>query len=218
MESEFWKNRWKKNETGWHQKEAEPALVQFFSSLTQRGRVLVPLCGKSLDMLWLATHGYEVVGVELSDLACTAFFHENQISFTQSRKGNFNLFQGGGISIWNGDFFELSSDQLGKLDAVYDRAALIALPPEMRKKYAKHLGDLIQKSASQADFQFLQITLHRTPHQDGGPPFSVTPGEIESLYGEKLNIRLISREAVDLGDDSPTQVEESVYQLQKKTF
>lgn len=127
MNKDFWLDRWKQNKTGWHQSAVEPALVQAFSGgkVTQ---VFVPFCGKSLDLVWLAEQGYNVIGVELSVLACEMFFKENKIRYQKYSDGAFQTFKSENIEIWNGDFFDLNPVHLQKIGAVYDRAALIALP------------------------------------------------------------------------------------------
>jgi thiopurine S-methyltransferase len=172
---DFWLGRWQRGETGWHQDEVEPALVKW-AEKRKPSTILVPLCGKSLDLIWLASKGYNVVGVELSEIACEALFTENKISFQKSQADGFKLFTGAGLKIFNGNFFSLTTELLGEIGAVYDRAALIALPLEMREKYSAHLLSLIGSSVC----DFLQIIIVRTPHDLTGPPFSVPVSEVES--------------------------------------
>jgi thiopurine S-methyltransferase len=212
MDNNYWLNRWKQNQTGWHQKEVEPALINFFSKLNQL-RVFVPLCGKSLDLIWLANQGHEVVGVELSALGCETFFAENRIPVKKTIQDDFTLYQGSHITILNGDFFNLTPNHIGSFNAVYDRAALIALPPPIRPLYADHLLKLIRSCSQKSKFEFLQITLERIPSDTSGPPFSINSQEIQQLYGKELNISTLSREKVDMGDLGQTQTEESVYRL-----
>ena len=205
MDKKYWIGRWERGETGWHEPEVEPALVARFSRLKPT-RVFVPLCGKSRDLTWLASQGHEVVGVEAAEQACRAYFDENKIPFEESRAGAFTLFRGGKVSIFNGDFFDLGPSELGEIGAVYDRGALIALPSDIRTRYAAHLAGLARGS-----FEFLQIALERIPPDSNGPPFSVSAQEIALLYGKEFEIALLSREKIDMGDKSHT--EESVYSL-----
>lgn len=200
--AEYWKTRWAEGKTGWHQSDPEPGMVSFFSGL-EKMRVLVPLCGKSKDLIWFLSQGHEVIGVELSQFACENFFKENQIPFEQKD----NKFIGPGITIFNQDFFATTFEQIGKIDAVYDRAALIALPPELRKRYASHLTSLVHKRAT----RFCQIILERVPHDSEGPPFSVTQEEIQALYGMNFSIQLISKELVE--SDANKKLFESVLSL-----
>jgi thiopurine S-methyltransferase len=214
MQDTYWLNRWKNREIGWHQTEVEPGLVQGFGQVRPT-RVLVPLCGKTLDMKWLLTQGHEVVGVELSALACESFFEENQIRFTKATEGEFICYLGEGsrIRIFQGDFFKFTSELLGKIGAVYDRAALIALPPEMRLRYATHLTQLI-RSCSMPDFLFLQIALERDPLDTEGPPFSVTAEEIEELYSRIFSITPLSREVLsEKYSQKGGKMIESIYKL-----
>ena len=212
MDKQFWLGRWERGETGWHQTEVEPGLVAHFPKLAPT-RVLVPLCGKSLDLLWLASQGHEVIGVELSELGVRAFFSENHLVHQEHRQDGFKVFQAepkpGRITIYQGDFFSMNPVLLGPIGTVYDRAALIALPPEMRQNYTKHLKSLIAHCAG-PDFRQLQIVLERTPADPDGPPFSVGPQEISALYPE-FKCRLLSREL--LSNEDGVRRDECIYEL-----
>lgn len=210
--NEYWLNRWKRNETGWHQTEPEPALVHWFSG-RKRARIFVPLCGKSLDLKWLLEQGHEVIGCELSENACETFLKENDIEFQVTRYPKFNAYLGPSITIYNGDIFDLSSTEIGKIDALYDRAALIALPPSTRQKYATHLSDRILTPEIHPSFEWLQIILSRTPCDSSGPPYSVGPDEIESLYGNSFQIELRGRWVVEFPAPPGTMTEELVFKL-----
>jgi thiopurine S-methyltransferase len=220
MEPNFWLGRWERGETGWHQNEVEAGLIQGFAGLAPT-RVLVPLCGKSLDLAWIAAQGHEVLGVELSAMACDAFFAENKIPFKKSVQGPFTCYEAPKFKILNGNFFDLSAAELGKIGAIYDRAALIALPIELREKYAAHMTQIIKNCGTESGFRFLQIILQRTPHDEKGPPFSISPAELERLYGSHFQLRAISSER--LPDDPsaiptppPFQRDEHVFELIKK--
>ena len=205
MGKDFWIHLWEQGAIGWHQSAVEPALKEWTSHFKPT-RILVPLCGKSLDMIWLRDQGFEVVGVELSSLACETFFNENQIPFTKTQQGNNFLYQGGGILLINGDFFELDQKLLGELGAVYDRAALIALPSKLRAKYTQKI---IEFKAS----NILQIILVRAPLDTEGPPYCVTPEEVAEMYGKDYNIKILKRYAVEARGPVGSVAEECVLQL-----
>ncbi|HMC13854.1 MAG TPA: thiopurine S-methyltransferase, partial [Gallionellaceae bacterium] len=141
MEKDFWLERWEREEIGFHQDEINPYLRQYWHELhhDQGGEVFVPLCGKSLDMLWLRKQGYSVLGVEISSIAVQSFFKENGYNSNHVTGNKFEICEADNIKILCGDFFDLGKDYLAKVRTVYDRASLVALPPEMRKRYARHL-------------------------------------------------------------------------------
>jgi thiopurine S-methyltransferase len=176
--------------------------------------VLVPLCGKSLDLLWLASRGHHVIGVELSEVGVRSFFSESGILPSESPGEGFKVFdstwQSGRITIYQGDFFAMSAGLLGSIGAVYDRAALIALPAEMRRSYTTHLRSLVAQ-CGRPSFKQLQIVLERTPNDTQGPPFSVSGGEVAELY-PGYSCRLLSRET--LSDEGGIRREECVYLLE----
>lgn len=219
MKPEFWIGRWERGETGWHQSEVEPGLITHFP----KGKpltVLVPLCGKSLDLLWLAQQGHTVIGAELSEMGVRSFFEENQIPFEVSRLGPFQCFKSTApnlkISILQGDFFDLTPQILSQLlkeplNALYDRAALIALPPELRKRYSEHLLELV-RALRTPEMTHLQIVLERTPTDEKGPPFSVPEAEIQALYSRFYQIELLSREALEPNPEG-SRVDECIYRL-----
>ena len=149
--TEPWLERWQEGRIGWHEEAGNASLRRHWRS---SGRtVLVPLCGKSLDLRWLAGQGNRVVGVELSEIAVQAFFTEQELGYTMT-DDELPKYQADDldIAIYCGDLFELSSLQC---DAHYDRGALIALPPTMRPDYAAHVSSLLTDGAEQ-----LVITLN----------------------------------------------------------
>ena len=156
MESSFWHERWQKNAIGFHQEEINPQLKEFWPGLKlpPHSAVFVPLCGKSRDMLWLHERGHEVIGVELSPIAARDFYAENKIPSKSTSRGKFEQWEGGGIKILVGDFFNLDSSHLADVAGVYDRASLIALPLDMRPNYAAHLAAILRPEA-----EILLVTL-----------------------------------------------------------
>lgn len=141
--------------------------------------VLVPLCGKTSDMLWLLEQGHKTIGAELSPIAAQDFFAENKMDCETTKSDSFENYEGGNISILVGDFFDLTPADIPNIKAVYDRAALIALPAEMRKKYAAHLKTILDRGD-----QVLLITLAYDQAKMDGPPFSVTNDEVQNLFGD----------------------------------
>lgn len=173
MDKDFWHDRWQRNEIGFHRETVHPALEKHWSSVCSgnRGPVLVPLCGKSLDMLWLARRGHPVAGVELDRGAVDRFFGEAGLTPAVDETGALPAWSADNVTIFVGDFFEF--DHPGRYGLVYDRAALIALPPEMRPRYLAHLARQLAPSAGG-----LLITLEYPPDGMQGPPFPVMPDEL----------------------------------------
>lgn len=213
MQAEFWHERWRDGRIGFHLPDINPHLKQFWPSLglPADSRVLAPLCGKSLDLLWLAQQGHEVVGVELSPIATEAFFDENGLTYSVETRGSLRIFRGDAITLIEGDIFELAPQWLGPIDAVYDRAALVALPPAIRSRYAGHLRALA------GDVPELLITLEYDNPARQGPPFTVTAGEVEQLFGNDRNLHLLHTE--DLAEGKPEEhpprhfVRERIYRI-----
>jgi thiopurine S-methyltransferase len=145
MQPEFWHKRWERGEIGWHQGEINAHLRELWPalSLPRGSRILVPLCGKSLDLLWLASQGHRVLGVEISQVAVEAFFSENGLTPSIAAVPAGTSYRVDEIEILCGDFFALEPEQLGEIGAVYDRAALIAFPPEVRAAYSGRLDRLL---------------------------------------------------------------------------
>lgn len=175
MQAEFWLNCWQKNQLGWQLEQPHPLLLQAPADWLDSRPVFVPLCGKSPDMLWLSQSA-DVVGAELSAIACQDFFTENQLPFDQSGGGEFSLFSSPGVKIWQGDFFALQPQQLSNCQRIYDRAALIALPESMRKDYVRKLRELLPAA------DMLLLSLEYPIIERAGPPFSVSANEIAALF------------------------------------
>lgn len=193
MQHEFWLERWKQNQIGFHKQEINPHLQHYWSRLpvNKGDRVFVPLCGKSNDMLWLLGMGYQVVGVELSPLAVESFFSDNDLKPTVRRNGDFLVSEVDGLQILCGDFFALRPTDLGKVNVVYDRASLVALPVDMRIKYVSILSTLLSTNT-----QILLITFDYPQHEMQGPPFSVQGEEVERLFSPWSDVELLASEDV----------------------
>ena len=187
MQHDFWHDKWQTNNIGFHQDQPHPLLTQHLQSLSlsSNARIFVPLCGKSLDLAWLIKQGYHVVGIDLSPIAIQALIIDLGLSFKETQSGELTHYQHPQIELFVGDFFQLTAQQLGDVNAVYDRAALIALPPQMRSQYTQHLLD-ITKQAPQ-----LLISLEYDQNLLQGPPFSVPEHELTEHYATHYHIKLL---------------------------
>jgi len=189
MEAEYWLKRWREGRTGWHRSEVMPLLVQHWSALNvPRGsRVLVPLCGKSLDMLWLAQQGMRVLGVDVSPVAIESFLAENQLHARTRGEADGTHYEitnaSGEIEIINGDAFALDPDEVAQCNVFYDRAALIAMPAPMRRRLVDEL--YVQLPAGSAG---LLITLAYPGNEMQGPPFSVDDAEVHDLFDKRWQV------------------------------
>lgn len=185
MENQFWLERWEQDQIGFHQQEINRYLSGHWPELglTPGAPVFVPLCGKSLDMLWLRSQGHPVLGVELSRKAVDAFFAENAIDVALDEGEHFAEYRAEGLRLLVGDFFRLQPEDLAGVGAVYDRASLIALPPSMRGRYASHMARLLPRDA-----HILLITMEYPEGTLEGPPFSVEEEEVKALYSEHFTV------------------------------
>lgn len=213
MQQEFWHERWQQNQIGFHNEDINRHLQQVWPALNMApgSRVLVPLCGKSKDMLWLLAQGLEVIGVELSPLAVQAFFDENSLSATTRRQGHFSVSETDGLRIYCGDFFDLSSNDLAGVNAVYDRASLVALPPDMRADYAAHMRQLLDPGT-----KTLLVAFDYPQHEMPGPPFSVLTPEVQALYRSWCRVELLYSE--DILDQEPRFRERGLSRLQEQIY
>ncbi|KGE69798.1 MULTISPECIES: thiopurine S-methyltransferase [Pseudomonas] len=217
MEPKFWQERWARNQIGFHLPEVNPYLQRHWPqlALAEGSKVLVPLCGKSLDLMWLASHGLRVMGVELSEQAVEAFFSEQNLVPRITRRNAFTVYQADLIEVWCGDFFALDAEALIGCIALYDRAALIALPPLMRAQYAEQLSRLLPSGC-----QGLLITLDYDQTQKAGPPFAVTDEEVKVLFGSDWTLKALQEQDVlqeswKFVQEGVTQLDERVYRLTK---
>lgn len=180
MDPQFWLEKWEANQTGFHRDTVNPLLERHWPppGAPEGGAVLVPLCGKSVDLMYLRRRGHAVIGVELSPLAIRQFFAGHGLVPVARDLDGMEAFEADGICLNRGDFFALRSEHLPRIDAVYDRAALIAMPPERQPAYAAQLLALTPDTAP-----MLLITLEYDPAEMSGPPFSTPPEQVERLFG-----------------------------------
>ena len=223
MNSEFWQQRWQEGRIGFHKSDVNPELIKYFSNLALPigSRVLVPLCGKSIDMVWLACAGYDVVGIELVESAVQAFFAEQNITptiteFTSAAdKSTLKRYQGQlagqTITLWAADIFALSTIDIGDIDAVYDRAALIALPANMRADYSRHIVKLSDNAPQ------LLITLNYDQSKKDGPPFSITQQQLHQYYSADYKIVELASNSSTLNAASEILVTEHAWLLKPQS-
>ena len=217
MDANFWLQRWREQRTGFHQDIINPHLETFWErlQLAPGEQVFVPLCGKSLDMLWLRRR-YRVLGVELSPLAVTAFFRENGLIAEQHKEQGFVIHEADGLQLLCGDFFDLRPEQLRDVRAVYDRASLIALPPELRRRYVATLGEILP-----ARLPMLLVTLEYDQQHMDGPPFAVPESEIHDLFAagwsiEVLHVANILASEPRFRERGLSRLSEKIYLLNKQ--
>ncbi|MDG6094727.1 thiopurine S-methyltransferase [Acetobacter sp. AN02] len=199
MDSTFWQDRWNNNQIAFHSHHPEPLLITYYPALRQAMQhrpaphVLVPLCGKSTDMMWLRAQGATVTGIELCRLAVEQFFAENRLTPVITRQGELECFSTDGLIVFAGNIADLTPDLLPPVHAVYDRAALVALPGDMRPAYAARTMAL-SRCAPQ-----LLITCEYDQSLLSGPPFSVTSDDIQHCYGSVLDAEQLDRKEIPGG-------------------
>lgn len=213
MKKQYWLDRWDREDIGFHQSTINPYLREYWQRLhlARNSEVFVPLCGKSRDMLWLREQGYRVLGVELSCLAAQAFFAENGYAPQCTTSNTFTHLTADDMHILCGDLFDLGKHDLANISAVYDRAALIALPPEMRDRYIHHLLHILP-----SDAQILLITLDYPASEMSGPPFPVSTEEVITRYQLHADIQLLAQQ--DVLAQNPRFQERGLSRLQEYVF
>lgn len=213
MQPEFWHQRWREGRIGFHQDQPTPLMLEHWPALRVEpgAKVFVPLAGKSLDLAWFAAQGYRVLGVELSQLAIVQFFAEHGLEPAQRKSRYGTHYETGGIELIHGDAFGLDADALAGCDAVYDRAALIALPPDMRRRYVRDLHACLP-----AGCRGLLITLEYPAHEKDGPPFTVPEAEVRELYGRDWQVEVLERR--DILAQQPLFAQEGVTALETVVY
>ncbi len=218
MDPDFWNQRWREGRIGFHQQQVTPLLELYWDAVEvpPGGRVLVPLAGKSLDLLWLAERGHRVLGVELSKLAVEQFFAEHNLSPTLTRTSNGMLYSAGEIDLLCGDVFTVDTPLLADCTGVYDRAALIALPPALRARYVGEIYARLPKGC-----RGLLVTLEYPQHEKAGPPFSVEADEVHARFEAEWMLMLLERRDIlttmpDFVADEVSTLHTSAWQMQRR--
>jgi thiopurine S-methyltransferase len=193
VQPDFWLDRWRTAQIGFHQAAVDRRLEAYWPllKLPANSPVFVPLCGKSLDLAWLRERGHSVTGVELSPVALESFFMEHGIPARRRVLGGFDAYEADGFTLFGGDYFELTPALLGSVSAVYDRAALISWTPAAREAYVKHLTQLTGPAT-----QMLLIVVEFPPQQMKGPPFPLTRDAIDDLYADHYSIEELGRHEI----------------------
>ncbi len=210
---EFWHNRWENQQIGWHRHVYNDLMVKHWPKINapKDGSVLVPLCGKTLDMLWLAQQGHEVVGLEMVQQAVDAFFAENNLEVKRVEHNDFCEFSSPPIAILQGNVFDLP-DGTKQCDAWYDRAAMIAINPSLREDYVNLIRNQTKLGAVG-----LLITFTYPQEQMEGPPFSLTDGDVVSFYSSGFEVELL--EKISLEDEKErglSSITSSVFKITRK--
>lgn len=218
MDRQFWLERWQQGATGFHQAQINADLRQYWPLLRcpPGARVFVPLCGKSRDMRWLHAQGHRVLGIDLSELAIQEFFAAEELSAVQQRGGQLACWQADGYELYVGDFFELPAAALSQVSAVYDRAALVALPPPLRLQYAQRLSALLPPHC-----RVLLLTMVYAQQQMSGPPFAVPESEVHVLFDTAFSVALLgTRDSLAaeprLQQRGLTQLHEQAFLLERR--
>ena len=216
VDNQHWLDRWRENRIGFHETSVNQYLKNYLPQLAlpAGATVFIPLCGKALDINWLAQQGYEVIGIELSQLAVEAFFEENSLDYERVVSDRFTIYTSGKIRLLQGDFFDLRNDDLSSCDFIYDRAALIAMELADRPRYYTHMLSVIPRASS-----MLLITLEYDQSEMTGPPFSVPTDEVYRYYSAAFSVNLL--ESNEIVDERPrwrkvglSALRESVFHLE----
>ena len=217
MQPEFWLQRWQNGQIGFHRSDVMPLLQKHWPALALPvgSRVLVPLCGKTLDMHWLAAQGHRVLGIELSPMAIEQFFAEAGLTPQRHSSRHGDHYSAGPIEIICGDAFALDAGLLADIAGVYDRAALIALPPPLRQHYRDTLYAQLPIGC-----QGVLITLEYPQDEKQGPPFSVEEAEVLRLFATPWQASLLERRDIldqqpDFRADGISALSTAVYRLHR---
>ena len=209
MEAEFWHKKWAEKDIAFHSSEANPMLRCYFSALelVEGARIFLPLCGKTRDIDWLRQQGMRVAGAELSCLAVEELFSELGETPVISEHSELRKYSAPGIEIYLGDIFALSAELLGVIDAVYDRAALVALPAKMRVKYTEHLIQIADAAPQLlVNYDYQQSVMP-------GPPFAISDEELKAHYAQCYTLHVLHSEPVLGGLKGQCPAQEKVWLL-----
>ncbi len=209
IDAAFWHDKWETGVIGFHQHEYHPALVKHWPQFKSSKIVFVPLCGKTKDMLYLRQHGHEVLGIELSNTAIEDFASENKLQLVKTTNAKFSLYRGENYDLRVGDYFDLDKDAFINVSAVYDRAALIALPPDLRLQYVAHMQTLLSRGT-----EILLITITYDQSKINPPPFSIAETEVNALFDHWCEVEKLEHTAPE--DFRGIKAHETVFRLTVK--
>ena len=218
MSNKIWKDKWKRNDIAFHQSTSNHLLKKYISQLniSAGADILVPLCGKSLDMNILANLGYNVIGIELSNIAIKAYFEALNVKPTREKYKRFITWKYKNTEIWCGDIFDLTKKEIGHIGVLYDNTSLTAFSPDIRPQYVQHFHDMLSEKN-----QILLITTE-TPDETQINSAMTIDDEIQSLYERQYHITLLHGERVithdpEQPDEAKRPMEEKVYILETIT-
>lgn len=218
MHPDQWLDRWKQNRIGFHESEVNAHLRHYLPrfNLKRGDTIFLPLCGKAIDIAWLAEQEFKVIGIELSEIAVESFFAEQGLRYQQFQSDRFILRKSGNISLIQGDYFDLEPEDLSECKFIFDRAALIAIDMDHRAEYCEQM-----RKITPIDAEMLLITLDYDQAQMSGPPFAVSQAEVNQHCTDYYEIELLEQN--DVLDEKPrwrdqglTGLTETAYQLNRK--
>lgn len=212
MEQAYWLDKWQKQDIFWHKQDINQDLIDYLPELGLKAgdAILVPLCGKTKDMLWLADQGLKVIGVELSPIACDDFFREINVTPVKTSENGFVKYQYQNIEIYCGDIFKLTAAMIPDVKAIFDTRALVALPTDIRTRYVKHLIACTRNKA-----RILLICIESSS-EVAGPPFPIHDKDVNALYGEHYTIRPVSHHV--LTSIMPHLIEKGYRDYSERTY
>ena len=213
VDNQHWLDRWQEDRIGFHEASVNRYLQNWFPRFAPAtgSRVFMPLCGKAVDIHWIAQQGFEVIGIELSQIAIEAFFAESSLGYERTDSDRFRMYQSANITLLQGDFFDLNEADLRNCQLVYDRAALIALEHDDRPRYYDHMLSILPVSCD-----MLLICLEYDQAEMPGPPFSVPTDEVLQRYSNAFAIQML--ETNNVIDDSPRWRKVGLGALQESVF
>jgi thiopurine S-methyltransferase len=213
MEHEFWHDRWENDRIGFHQQTTNPYLIENINVLKNSPNrcIFVPLCGKTKDILWLSEIGFHVIGVEINKKAIISFFTENNLDYSTKEDANITCFSSVNITIYKGDIFDLKPKHMNNADCFYDRAALIALPKNMRNNYTQQIKALTGNSPIG-----LLVSIEYLPTQSEFPPFCIKEDEITRLFSNSFKIKKLMEK--DILDSSPKAIERGLTEIKEVAY
>lgn len=213
MDKSFWLDCWDNKTIGFHEQKPNALLVSHFRYIKKNMHIqsiFLPLCGKTNDISWLKKQSFNIIGCELSEIAVRELFDELHITPKITTLASHKCYEANNIKIYVGDFFLLTPELLGKIDLIYDRAALIALPEQTRTDYAQKLTYLTNNACQ------LLIVFEYPNNLIKGPPFSVSEVEISRLYSENYSFKIRETILSSTFNNPIKSTRETLYFLNKK--
>ena len=212
MDASFWHQKWADNKIGFHNSDVNSLLVKYIGALALKegDRVFVPLCGKTLDIGWLLAQGFRVAGAELSEVAIEQLFAELGLTPEKVNEGEVVHYSAENLDIYVGNIFDLSDEMLGDVDAVYDRAALVALPEQMRDRYTAHLLEITNKAPQ------LLICFEYDQSLMAGPPHAISRSEVHRHYEDSYALELAESKTIKGGLKGQCPATKNVWLLRNR--